>query len=132
MSIQGVANLKEEHNRMGEYSNLQMEELFEWINATVPVEASFAGPMPVMANLLLSTRRPVINHPHYEDAGMRDRTKRVYEMYARHPATHYHNTLIKMKVHYLVIAKMWCHQASRGYVDQDYFVRFKKYSFLSV
>ena len=28
---------------LGEYSNPQMEELFEWINATVPVEASFAG-----------------------------------------------------------------------------------------
>ena len=27
----------------GEYSNPQLEELIDWINATVPVEASFAG-----------------------------------------------------------------------------------------
>merc|ERR1711981_104839 len=77
MSIEGVSNLKKQHNTIGEYSNPQLEELIEWINATVPVEASFAGPMPVMANLLLSTRRPIINHPHYEDAGLRERTKQV-------------------------------------------------------
>ena len=28
---------------IGEYSNPQLEHLIEWINATVPVEASFAG-----------------------------------------------------------------------------------------
>jgi hypothetical protein len=27
----------------GEYINSEFEELIEWINATVPVEASFAG-----------------------------------------------------------------------------------------
>ena len=27
----------------GEYSNPQLEELIDWINATVPVDASFAG-----------------------------------------------------------------------------------------
>ncbi len=39
--------------------------------------------MSVMANLLLSTRRPVVNHPHYEDANIRNITMRVYEIYSR-------------------------------------------------
>ena len=48
-----------------------MEELVEWIKRDLPDDgsASMGGPMPVMANLLLSTGRPVVNHPHYEDAG---------------------------------------------------------------
>ena len=54
---------------MGEYSNPAQEELIEWINSGgIPdgPEGAMAGPMPVMANLLLSTRRPIINLPHYE------------------------------------------------------------------
>ena len=105
-----------------------MEELFEWVNKNTSPEASFAGksivcsglttasafctpfsgPMPVMANLLLSTRRPIINHPHYEDVALRERTRKVYHMYSRWTPTEYYNTLRELKANYLLLASPWC------------------------
>lgn len=55
----------------GEYSNIEQEELFEWIKSNTPKHAVFAGKMSLMANLMLSTKRPIVNNPYYESKEMR-------------------------------------------------------------
>ncbi|XP_074913085.1 protein C-mannosyl-transferase DPY19L1 isoform X2 [Buteo buteo] len=72
MAIEGSANLQTQWNIMGEFSNLPQEELLEWIKVNTRQDAVFAGAMPTMASVKLSTLRPIVNHPHYEDAGLSD------------------------------------------------------------
>lgn len=73
---------------VGEFNNPALEELVssvtshvltalvleqvQWANGpSVPETAVFAGAMPTMAALRLTTTHPIVNHPHYEDAALR-------------------------------------------------------------
>ncbi|XP_009330694.1 PREDICTED: probable C-mannosyltransferase DPY19L1 [Pygoscelis adeliae] len=108
MAIEGSANLQTQWNIMGEFSNLPQEELLEWIKVNTRQDAVFAGAMPTMASVKLSTLRPVVNHPHYEDAGLRARTKVVYSMYSRKPAKEVKRGLIKLGVNYYILEESLC------------------------
>ena len=66
------------------------------------------GPMPLMANLMLSTRRAIVNHPHYEDVALRQKTRKVYQMYSRRSPEEYKQTLKELQVHYVVLHSGWC------------------------
>jgi hypothetical protein len=114
MSVKGVGNIKEQRQIMGEYQNIGLEELIEWINHNLPKNAVLAGPMPTMANLLLSTGRPVVNHPHYEDVGLRERTKKVYSVFSRKLPAEVYKNLVDLKVEYLVLSGQWCLTTTRG------------------
>ncbi|XP_037585046.1 probable C-mannosyltransferase DPY19L2 isoform X3 [Cebus imitator] len=71
MSIQGCANLHNQWSIIGEFNNLPQEELIQWIKYNTRPDAVFAGAMPTMASVKLSTLHPIVNHPHYEDADLR-------------------------------------------------------------
>ncbi|XP_027520822.1 probable C-mannosyltransferase DPY19L1 [Corapipo altera] len=108
MAIEGSANLQTQWNIMGEFSNLPQEELLEWIKVNTRQDAVFAGAMPTMASVKLSTLRPIVNHPHYEDAGLRARTKVVYSMYSRKPANEVKRELMELGVNYYILEESLC------------------------
>ncbi|XP_012530605.1 probable C-mannosyltransferase DPY19L1 isoform X2 [Monomorium pharaonis] len=108
MSYHGIDRFQEERGFIGEYSNIEQEELFEWIKNNTPKHAVFAGKMSLMANLMLSTRRPIVNNPYYESKEMRDRTMKVYEIFSRKDAASVYGSLRNMKVSYVVLEEPLC------------------------
>uniref|UniRef100_A0A8C1NVJ2 C-mannosyltransferase DPY19L1 n=1 Tax=Cyprinus carpio TaxID=7962 RepID=A0A8C1NVJ2_CYPCA len=113
MAVQGIANLQSQWGIIGEFSNFPQEELLEWVKDNTSPNAVFAGAMPTMASVKLSTGRAIVNHPHYEDAGLRERTKMVYAMYSRKPAEVVKQNLIKLQVDFFILEDSWCTRRSK-------------------
>uniref|UniRef100_A0A3B4BF96 Uncharacterized protein n=1 Tax=Periophthalmus magnuspinnatus TaxID=409849 RepID=A0A3B4BF96_9GOBI len=113
MAVQGVSNLQAQWGIIGEFSNMPQEELLDWIQDNTHHNAVFAGAMPTMASVKLSTNRPIVNHPHYEDAGLRERTKLVYSMYSRMSGETVKRNLMKLRVDYFVLEDSWCTRRTR-------------------
>ncbi|XP_011938914.1 PREDICTED: probable C-mannosyltransferase DPY19L2 [Cercocebus atys] len=108
MSIQGYANLHNQWSIIGEFNNLPQEELLQWIKYNTTPGAVFAGAMPTMASVKLSTLHPIVNHPLYEDADLRARTKIVYSTYSRKSAKEVRDKLLELHVNYCVLEEAWC------------------------
>ncbi|XP_076027599.1 protein C-mannosyl-transferase DPY19L1-like [Genypterus blacodes] len=113
MAVQGVANLQAQWTIIGEFSNLPQEELLDWIQDHTQPGSVFAGAMPTMASVKLSAGRPIVNHPHYEDSGLRERTKLVYSMYSRMSGETVKRNLMKLGVDYFVLEDSWCTRRTR-------------------
>ncbi|XP_066597344.1 protein C-mannosyl-transferase DPY19L1 isoform X2 [Prorops nasuta] len=113
MSIHGIDNLRTERSYINEYSNVEQEELFEWVKNNTPETAVFAGKMSLMANLMLSTRRAIVNNPYYESKEMRDRTMKVYSIFSRMDAASVYITLRSLKADYVILEEPLC----LGYVS---------------
>ncbi|EFP06297.1 CRE-DPY-19 protein [Caenorhabditis remanei] len=109
----GMPNVHQQLNIKGEYSNPDQEMLFDWIQSNTKQDAVFAGTMPVMANVKLTTLRPIINHPHYEHVGIRERTLKVYSMFSKKPVAEVHKTMKEMGVNYFVFQLMNCSNDER-------------------
>ncbi|GAB1605606.1 probable C-mannosyltransferase DPY19L1 [Argonauta hians] len=105
---QGYRNISHQLSIVGEFSNVPLEQLVEWIVYNTDKNAVFAGAMPTMATVKLCTKRPIVNHPHYEDVGLRERTMKVYSMYSRKPVKDVKKNLMDLQVDYAILEKSWC------------------------
>ncbi|XP_018495775.1 probable C-mannosyltransferase DPY19L1 [Galendromus occidentalis] len=106
--LPGMHSIYHQHSHQGEYMNSDLEELMYFINDFAEPNDSFAGPMPLMANILLSTGRPIINHPHYENAALRNKTKSVYTLLSRKPLAEVHQNLKNLQARFVIIPRAWC------------------------
>uniref|UniRef100_A0AAF5I098 Serine/threonine-protein kinase receptor n=1 Tax=Strongyloides stercoralis TaxID=6248 RepID=A0AAF5I098_STRER len=108
MGYKGIQNVQKELSKIGEYSNPDQEFVFEWIKYNTKENDVFAGPMPLMANVKLSTLRPIANHPHYEHVEIRNRTLKVYSIFSKKSIIDVYNTLKNMGINYLLFQPHNC------------------------
>ncbi|KAK2919677.1 protein C-mannosyl-transferase DPY19L3 isoform X2 [Channa argus] len=102
--------LIEEISELREFYDPDTVELMTWISTKTPKEAVFAGSMQLLAGIKLCTGRVLTNHPHYEDKDLRERTKQVYQVYARRSPEDVHNILRAAGADYVVVENSICYE----------------------
>uniref|UniRef100_A0A8C2CB69 Dpy-19 like C-mannosyltransferase 3 n=1 Tax=Cyprinus carpio TaxID=7962 RepID=A0A8C2CB69_CYPCA len=97
-------------------SQLLMEEISELRDSCNLPLTLFAGSMQLLAGIKLCTGRVLTNHPHYEDQALRERTRQVYQIYARQSAEEVHKVLCSVGADYIVLEDSICYERrhSRG------------------
>ncbi|KAJ0169881.1 hypothetical protein K1T71_014487 [Dendrolimus kikuchii] len=108
-------NINDEMSHIGEFSDIPQEELLEWIKRETSPSAAFAGSMPILASVMLSTRRPIVAHPHYEHHEARTRAYSVYKTYGRFTPEELYHELNKLRATYLIVETKYCYgRSTRG------------------
>ncbi|XP_005998407.1 protein C-mannosyl-transferase DPY19L3 [Latimeria chalumnae] len=108
--------LIEELSDLREFYDPDTVELMNWIKSKTPKDAVFAGSMQLLAGVKLCTGRTITNHPHYEDKNLRERTKQVYQIYAKQPPEKVYGTLRSFGTNYVILEDSICYERrhSRG------------------
>ncbi|XP_013143702.1 PREDICTED: probable C-mannosyltransferase DPY19L1 [Papilio polytes] len=106
-----VNNVTRESAHIGEFSDYPQEEMLKWISSDAGAGA-FAGSMPVLATVMLATRKPIVAHPHYENVGARKRAYSVYKVYGRFSSEELYEDLKKLKATYLIVESKYCYGRS--------------------
>lgn len=108
----GYKNLHAQHQKKTEFRNPELESLIHWIDKTEP-NAVFGAPIEVAAHILLTTKRPVVNHPLIEYPEMIERTRSLYSIFSKRFSTEIYNQLVKLRVQYVVISYESCFIGSK-------------------
>ena len=69
--------VEEEMEDLREFYDPDTVDLMQWIQQHTGQSSAISGSMQLMAGVKLCTGRPITNHPHFEDKGLRDRTREV-------------------------------------------------------
>ncbi|XP_045781456.1 probable C-mannosyltransferase DPY19L1 [Maniola jurtina] len=107
-----TVNVNQEMSHIGEFSDYPQEELLQWISKEAG-SGAFAGSMPVLATVMLATRRPIVAHPHYEHLEARQRAYSVYKVYGRFSSEHLYQEMTKLRATYLIVETKYCYGRSR-------------------
>ncbi|XP_076003156.1 protein C-mannosyl-transferase DPY19L3 [Genypterus blacodes] len=102
--------LMEELSELREFYDPDTVELMTWISTKTPKRAVFAGSMQLLAGIKLCTGRVLTNHPHYEDSELRERTRQVYQVYARRSPEEVHDILRAVGAEYVVLENSICYE----------------------
>uniref|UniRef100_A0A672I8Z7 Dpy-19 like C-mannosyltransferase 3 n=1 Tax=Salarias fasciatus TaxID=181472 RepID=A0A672I8Z7_SALFA len=102
--------LMEELSELREFYDPDTVELMTWISTKTPKQAVFAGSMQLLAGIKLCTGRVLTNHPHYEDKDLRERTRQVYQVYARRSPEEVFDILRAAGADYVVLENSICYE----------------------
>uniref|UniRef100_A0A8B9MDF4 Dpy-19 like C-mannosyltransferase 3 n=1 Tax=Accipiter nisus TaxID=211598 RepID=A0A8B9MDF4_9AVES len=95
-----------------------LNTLLNWISlkSNTPNTAVFAGSMQLLAGVKLCTGRTLTNHPHYEDKHLRERTKQIYQIYAKRSPEDVYRILRSFGTDYVILEDSICYERrhSRG------------------
>ncbi|XP_013174495.1 PREDICTED: probable C-mannosyltransferase DPY19L1 [Papilio xuthus] len=106
-----VDNVTRETAHIGEFSDYPQEEMLKWISSDAGTGA-FAGSMPILATVMLATRKPIVAHPHYENLGARKRAYSVYKVYGRFSSEELYEELRNLRASYLIVESKYCYGRS--------------------
>nr|XP_036877351.1 probable C-mannosyltransferase DPY19L3 isoform X4 [Manis javanica] len=102
--------MMDELSELREFYDPDTVELMNWINSNTPRKAVFAGSMQLLAGVKLCTGRTLTNHPHYEDNSLRERTKAVYQIYAKRSPEDVHALLRSFGTDYIILEDSICYE----------------------
>lgn len=83
-------------------------DLMQWIQQNTKQDAVMSGSMQLMAGVKLCTGRTLTNHPHFEDAHLRHRTKDLYQVYGRKSPQEVYDLLKKYKTTHIILEDSIC------------------------
>uniref|UniRef100_A0A8C7F4G9 Dpy-19 like C-mannosyltransferase 3 n=1 Tax=Oncorhynchus kisutch TaxID=8019 RepID=A0A8C7F4G9_ONCKI len=106
--------LMTEVSELREFYDPDTVELMTWISSKTPKKAVFAGSMQLLAGIKLCTGRVLTNHPHYEDRALRERTRQVYQIYARQSPEEVHRILRAAGADFVVMEDSVCYERRHG------------------
>ncbi|KAK9392747.1 putative C-mannosyltransferase DPY19L3 [Crotalus adamanteus] len=99
-----------ELSELREFYDPDTVELMNWIKSNTPEKAVIAGSMQLLAGVKLCTGRILTNHPHYEDKSLRERTKEVYQVYAKRSPEDVHKVLRSFGTDFVILEDSICYE----------------------
>ncbi|XP_042294435.1 probable C-mannosyltransferase DPY19L3 isoform X1 [Sceloporus undulatus] len=99
-----------ELSELREFYDPDTVELMNWIKTSTPKKAVIAGSMQLLAGVKLCTGRVLTNHPHYEDKSLRERTKQVYQVYAKRSPEDIHGILRSFGTDFVILEDSICYE----------------------